>query len=226
VGVSAIWNSGDCVGYGAFPDECVALLREVCDQAVLGNYDAKVLEFPRRQKKWSRSKHPLKFLAFAYAWKHLAQPSRDWLAGLPRQVRLNVAGRQILLVHATPLADDDAVGPHTTAAYWQRCAEAAGGADLVLAGHIHHPFDRPGRPRFVFAGSVGRPEDGDPRAHYTLIEISGKEVKVNSRRVPYDVERAVQALDQAELPEAFAVMLRRGVDLKRALKITAEGSGS
>ena len=221
-GAAAIWNAGDCVGYGAQPRECIALLREVCDYSVLGNYDRKVLAFPRRRAKWSRSKHPLKYRAFEFAWENLDPASRDWLAARPEQVFSNWEGCGVLLVHATVLADDDSVGPHTPAAYWRSCTVAgasAGSVDLVLAGHIHRPFDHPGRPRFVFAGSVGRPEDRDPRAHYTLIEVSGKEVKVENLRVAYDVERSVRALAKAGLPEAFGVMQRWGVDLAGARKI-------
>jgi len=184
---------------------------------VIGNYDAKVLKFPKKRNKWSRSKQPLKFLAFEFAWQALDGSARSWLAGLPRQVRREVAGREILLTHATVLGDDEPVGSHTSAEYWRRCEEAAGSADLVLAGHIHHPLDRPGRVRFVFAGSAGRPEDGDPRAHYTLVDLPGSEITVEHRRVAYDVERTVAALRDRGLPEAFTAMARRGVDLKAAL---------
>lgn len=218
-GAAAIWNAGDCVGYGAQPRECVAVLRDVCEFSVLGNYDKKVLAFPRRRAKWSRTKHPLKFRAFQYAWENLDPASRQWLAACPRRIFEARDGCGILLVHATVLGDDDSVGPDTSASYWRRCTgacEPAGEVDLVLAGHLHRPFERQGRPRFVFAGSVGRPEDGDPRAHYTLIKVSGSEIQVENRRVAYDVDRAAKALEKSGLPEAFAVMLRRGVDLTDA----------
>jgi predicted phosphodiesterase len=216
-GATAIWNAGDCVGYGPFPRQCVELLREACDHSVIGNYDAKVLKFPRKRDKWSRSKQPLKFQAFEFAWQNLDRPSRDWLAGLPRQVHREVAGREILLVHATVLGDDEPVGSHTSVENWRLFEEAAGPVDLVLAGHLHRPFDRPGAVRFVFAGSVGRPEDGDPRAHYTLIDLAGLEIVVKNRRVAYDIERTVAGLRDRGAPVAFSVMARCGVDLKEAL---------
>jgi diadenosine tetraphosphatase ApaH/serine/threonine PP2A family protein phosphatase len=222
MGATTIWNAGDCVGYGAFPSECVALLREACEHSVLGNYDQKVLAFSRRRDKWSRSKHPLKFLAFQFAWENLDPSDRDWLSALPRQVRAKIGGHRILMVHATVLGSDDSVGPHTPSQYWRRCEKllaAQGPADLVLGGHTHEPYEWSGQSRFVFAGAVGRPEDNDPRAHYTLIDLSGEEISVQNRRVPYDIDRAVTALADRGLPEAFAVMAQRGLDLKRALAL-------
>src|SRR5205085_4549237 len=38
-GVDAIWNLGDLVGYGAQPDECVALAKDTCDLCLIGNHD-------------------------------------------------------------------------------------------------------------------------------------------------------------------------------------------
>ena len=38
-GVDEIWCLGDLVGYGAQPDDCVALARERCDLCLAGNHD-------------------------------------------------------------------------------------------------------------------------------------------------------------------------------------------
>ena len=38
-GVDEVWCLGDLVGYGAQPDECVALAREHCDVCLAGNHD-------------------------------------------------------------------------------------------------------------------------------------------------------------------------------------------
>jgi Icc-related predicted phosphoesterase len=37
VGVDQTWCLGDLVGYGAQPDECVALAQEACDVCLVGN---------------------------------------------------------------------------------------------------------------------------------------------------------------------------------------------
>ena len=38
-GAEEIWCLGDLVGYGAEPDECVALARERCNLSLAGNHD-------------------------------------------------------------------------------------------------------------------------------------------------------------------------------------------
>ncbi len=42
-GVDERWCLGDLVGYGAQPDECVALARESCDLTLIGNHDLVVI---------------------------------------------------------------------------------------------------------------------------------------------------------------------------------------
>jgi len=73
--------------------------------------------------------------------------------------------------------------------------------------------------RFVNAGSVGRPKDGDPRACYVLLEAGGEDGpgagaegrwRVEHVRVDYDVERAARGVEESDLPDAFADQLRKG----------------
>ena len=92
--VEAIWNVGDFVGYGAFPDEVVHLLRERGAVSILGNYDRKVLRFPQKRAKWRTSKTPDKFAAFEWAHCNLSPDSREYLASLSqaRIVGIAVAG--------------------------------------------------------------------------------------------------------------------------------------
>jgi hypothetical protein len=43
-GADQIWCLGDLVGYGAQPDECVALAAETCDLCLIGNHDLVVID--------------------------------------------------------------------------------------------------------------------------------------------------------------------------------------
>jgi diadenosine tetraphosphatase ApaH/serine/threonine PP2A family protein phosphatase len=63
---------------------------------------------------------------------------------------------------------------------------------------------------FVNTGSVGRPKDGDPRAGYVRLALTGGEWSVEFVRVDYDLERAVRAIRESTLPDDFAAYLRRG----------------
>ena len=85
-------------------------------------------------------------------------------------------------------------------------------ADVLVCGHTHIPYHRilPSGRHVVNAGSVGKPKDGNPYACYVVLEANGKNLTVNFVRVPYDVERAAQAIETSEMPSEYAQMLRTG----------------
>ncbi|MFA5272406.1 MAG: metallophosphoesterase family protein, partial [Candidatus Omnitrophota bacterium] len=59
--VQEIWDLGDSVGYSPFPNEVLASFRRERVKGLLGNYDKKVLSFPRERKKWRKEKDPAKY---------------------------------------------------------------------------------------------------------------------------------------------------------------------
>ncbi|MBL7223876.1 MAG: metallophosphoesterase family protein [Candidatus Brocadiae bacterium] len=211
-GCEAVWNIGDFVGYGAFPDEVVRLLRKRAAANLIGNYDQKALEFKKKDAKWRKTKRREKWLAFKFAYEHLSKPSRKWLRTLPEQQRLDVAGRRILLCHGSPASVDEHLWLETPAERYRELAAMAD-ADIVVCGHSHQAFVREaGRVPFINTGTVGRPDDGDPRACYAVLALAAG-VDVAHHRVPYDTGRAVAAVHEHGLPEAFAQMLLEGRSL-------------
>jgi putative phosphoesterase len=220
-GITKIWNVGDFLGYGPFPDEVVQLLRK--DESVLsvlGNYDSKVLEFKQKKAKWRKSKHPDKYLAFEWAYEHLSKKNRKYLRFLSQEMRVKMRGHRILLVHGSPSSDEEHLHPDTPDKRLRELAKLAK-ADIVVTGHSHQPFARQvDDVWFINTGSVGRPDDGDPRACYAVLRFQGKEFTVQHHRVEYDVERTVAAIREHKLPEAFAQMFLQGRNLDSLLKET------
>ena len=220
-GAEAVWNVGDFVGYGAFPDQVVRRLREVEAASILGNYDRKVLQCPRRRHRWRGRKASGKFLAFQWAHDRLSADSRAYLAGLPRQFRMRVAGWRILLCHGSSESDKEHVSARTPARRLRQLAGLAD-ADVVVCGHTHLPFRRRVDGVWIInTGSVGRPEGGDRRACYALLDIGPEELAVEHRRVDGDPDRAAEAIRAAGLPEAFAQMVLRGRSLDEILADSA-----
>jgi putative phosphoesterase len=212
-GVQEIWHIGDFVGYGAFPDEVVRRLRREDALSIVGNYDLKVLKFKKKRDKWRHSKRPEKYLAFKWAYKNLSKSSRKYLRSLPREIRLEVAGKRILLTHGSPVSNEEHLTPDTPQERFQELAHLAD-ADVVICGHSHVPFARQvDDVWFINTGSVGRPDDGDPRAAYAVLQIEPELFQVRHYRLEYDVARAVAAIRQQGLPEAFAQMLLQGRNL-------------
>jgi predicted phosphodiesterase len=219
--VRQAWCLGDLVGYGAFPDQVVRRLRAAGIPCLKGNYDRKVLDYPRKAAAWARKKRPEKLLAFRWAHEHLSSGSRAFLAGLPDSLALELAGRSVRLVHEGP-PPCEYLGPGVDPGELER-ARARAGAEVLVAAHTHRPFaaEVPGG-WVVNTGAVGRPE-GDPRACYALLELGPRGVRVCHVRVAYPVEEAARAILAAGLPEGFAAMLRAGAPLDALAPAEAQG---
>jgi putative phosphoesterase len=216
-GIEAIWNVGDWVGYNAFPNEVIHRLRQEQTASIIGNYDLKVLKYKQKKDKWRQSKRPEKYLAFKWAYKNLSKENRDYLRSLPREQRLRVAGRRILLTHGSPASTKEALTPDTPEKRLRELAQVAG-AEVTVCGHSHRPFARQvDGVWFINTGSVGRPDDGDPRAAYAILQIEPGFLQVHHHRLEYDVDRAIKAIHQHNLPEAFGQMLRQGRNLDEVL---------
>lgn len=216
--VKEIWNVGDFVGYGAYPNEVIKLLRKVGAKSIVGNYDLKVLNFPNKKAKWRKSKKAEKYIAFKWANKKLNTSNRRYLSGLPGELRMEVGGRFILLTHGTPLSNEEPLTLDTPVERLDELARIAQ-ADIIVCGHSHQPFVlQIDATWFINTGSVGRPGDGDPRACYAVMDIDQDELKVCHYRVEYDVSRAAAAVRKQGLPEVFAQMILQGYDLDTVLE--------
>ncbi|KKL19495.1 hypothetical protein LCGC14_2464900 [marine sediment metagenome] len=182
---------------------------------VRGNYDAKVLVFQQKRKKWRRTKGAKKYLAFSWADEHISADSRDFLQSLPQQTSFQCGRWRVVLTHGSPVANDEPLGPDTPTARLEELARAAE-ADLIGCAHSHRPFMRQiDETLFVNPGAVGRPEGGDPRACYALLETADRQPTADLHRVEYDIDRTVEAVRAAGLPEEFGLMFRYGANLKQ-----------
>jgi predicted phosphodiesterase len=102
-----------------------------------------------------------------------------------------------LFCHATPRADDELL---TRISPDERWAEALGdvGSGLVVAGHTHQQDDRTvGDVRFVNAGSVGLPYEGDGAARWLWIADGEPAL----RSTPYDAAGAGRRMLAAGWPD-------------------------
>jgi putative phosphoesterase len=205
-GATIFLNAGDLIGYGPFPEEVVRLARSNELVSVIGNYDLKALSVGECQK--GTTKEPKKLLAFRWAYDNLSIESREYLKELPHEIRFEVAGRKFLLTHGSPTSIDEHLGPETSE---ERLAELArsSNANVVIIGHSHRAMVKPvGGTLFVNTGSVGRSDDGDPRATYAI--MTAEPLQVEHVKVEYDVESTVEAVRAKRLPEEFAQMLIQG----------------
>ena len=218
--VDAIYHLGDLVGYSAYPNEVVGLLRGRAVAGIAGNYDSTVgtdythcgcrSESPRQEE--------LAHLSYAFTRGAVRPEVQRYLAGLPFSLDLrplggHAPGPRLVLVHGTPTLNTVYFTEDRPDDFCRKMAAAAGlkAGDVLAFGHTHKPWHRAvDGIHFVNTGSVGRPKDGDWRAGYVLLDFGAGETRVEHVRVPYDVDAAAAGVIAAGLPEEFAEFLRTG----------------
>ena len=209
VGVEARYGLGDLVGYAPWPNETLEMLQAQQIPIVMGNYDEGT-GFERDEcgcAYTDPSEKALGDAGFAWTKTHTSESNRAWLRSLAPEIRFESDGRRFLLVHGSPRKINEYLYEDKPDAAFQRIGEGAA-ADVIVCGHTHRPYDKTvGGYRFVNVGSAGKPRDGDPRACGALLETSADALRVEFRRVSYDVERAARAIRASELPDEFADQL-------------------
>ena len=216
-GVDERWCLGDLVGYGAQPDECVALARDSCEVVLIGNHDLVVIG------KLDIADFSLN-AAVAARWtqENIAAESVDYLNTLDPVAN----GRPVGLYHASPrdpvweyvlstmLADAcmdamdtriGAVGHSHVALYFWRTERGAVAGEQAPGGTM---LDLSQGEWIINPGGVGQPRDGDPRAAWLLLDL--ETWTAEWRRVEYPVDDAARAIQQAGLPGALAERLYHG----------------
>lgn len=198
----AVGFLGDAVGYNAHPDECVRLLIEHSDVAILGNHDRAVLQ---GGEEWF---NPAARSGVRHSRDNLSKTSRTFLEEMVEQTGFLGAH----LVHGSPRGPTtEYVFPEAPTELMQKIANhpALADASVLAMGHTHVPFKREVAGRLLTnVGSVGQPRDGDPRACWALVDPDGPEVE--HRRVEYDIDGAAEAIREAGLPPQLAERLYDG----------------
>jgi putative phosphoesterase len=128
----------------------------------------------------------------------LTDEQRSFLGSLPESVVLEVTDLgAVCFCHGTPRSDEEIVTEATPDDH-MRDVLAAVSAPVVVAGHTHMQFDRSiDGVRWVNAGSVGMPYEGEVAAFWALL---GPDVEL--RKTSFDVERAAEAILASGWPEA------------------------
>jgi putative phosphoesterase len=194
-----VFHGGDLADGGSSPLEIVDRIRDLGWAGVLGNTD-EMLARPESLTEFAAGLPSLASLFAAVAemadftCEALGAERLAWLGSLPR---LQTAG-DVTLVHGTAATLWRAPGASASDAELES-AYAPLARPLAVYGHIHHPFVRRlGAITVANSGSTGLPYDNDSRASYLILDDNEPSV----RRLPYDVEREIQAVLASGIPHA------------------------
>lgn len=216
---------GDVIGYGPAPCECLDKVIEF-DFCVLGNHDSSALFDPEgfnvaaeRAIFWTRTQ-----IESPPDGPEAGRRRMQFICGLPRVVDEG----NVLFVHGSPRGPtNEYVFPEDTQNIKKMEKLFSMVPHVCFQGHTHVPgiftcdfrFIRPcdipegyviGDPCqrvMINVGSVGQPRDGDPRSCYVVFDGE----RIDFRRVEYDIEKTVQAIEaEPELDDFLGYRLREG----------------
>ncbi len=209
---NTILNLGDSIGYGPHPNQVVQWIQGSNIYNILGNYDKKVLSKKHQENRWEKVRTAEKRTMFAWTCQALSDSSRHFLENIPETRALEFEGRKILMTHGSPASNSEHLRIDTPRKRFIELAKLTE-ADIVLCGHSHQAFVREvDGVLFINPGSVGRPDDGDPRASYAILEVKQGKIDVQHFRVPYNIMETVGDLRRTGLRGIFQEIIRQGMN--------------
>jgi len=223
MGCSRVFMLGDLIN-GFDPHGCVQTLRQWAESThieltcIKGNAEAYILTpdrsgLPRQDEEWNTD-----VMGLVDWWEaHLTQEDLEWIGTFEDYLLWNDA----CLVHDRP-ADrlspeswhqsdiepkyqewffhSPGLRPNTKDEDWQALWSfmEARGFQQVFCGHTHIPFYREHNGRQVCnIGSVGVPQDGDPRPSWVIVkQTPDARLDISIRRVDYDVALIQRIVDE------------------------------
>jgi diadenosine tetraphosphatase ApaH/serine/threonine PP2A family protein phosphatase len=212
---------GDIVGYGADPNACCRLVRELAEVVILGNHDAACCGLITPD-------------GFNPAARVAVERHRQWLDAAHlswlRQLPYRVDAHEMLFCHGSPVEPTAFVYILDEADVEVIVRQLPLRPPLIFVGHTHRgttfiaretpllriwedPRDaltaRPENTYVFNVGSVGQPRDGDWRASYAIFDTETRSFE--RKRVEYDVDAASDKIARLGLPLSLGERLYLGL---------------
>ncbi len=195
---------GDIVGYGANPNECVDIVRNLTTSVLLGNHDEAAIDLTKTE-----FFNPFARIAAEWTGQTLTEENRGYLGGLG----LTLEKHGLFFVHASPVDPGEwnyILTPSDAAENFDAMP-----VDVGFVGHSHVPevFCEDlwtkeivkGERFIVNVGSIGQPRDGNPALSFGIFDTDLWSYR--NVRLDYDVELAAFKIRKAGLPKNLAERL-------------------
>lgn len=211
---------GDIVGYGARPNQCCDMIRELGATCVRGNHDEAAVN-PEKAEWFTAPARA----CILWTRQQLREDNLRFLQQLPARRIIDDA---FTICHGSvPDPDHYTVTPVDALLSFREMT-----TPLTFFGHTHyaewfvdsgdgqlpieHPPStggslqlRPDRRYLVNPGAVGQPRDGNELASFAVYDSEAAEIVIH--RVAYDIAKAAKQMEDAGLPEAMYARLWLGV---------------
>ncbi len=214
-----IVSLGDIVGYGAWPNECCALLKEHGVVGVKGNHDVAAVKEGAEFAFTPQAKACILWTRARLEEEHVRM-----LTSLPLRRKIE----RVMACHGSMADPDEYVYS------WRGAMPSFDRMDTQVGflGHTHYAgwfYRQQNPPRgdgemtprggsvkvdyvgqyLANPGAVGQPRDGNPAAAYAIYDDQMEAVEFH--RVAYDIERAARGIIEAGLPTGMANRLFQGI---------------
>jgi len=161
-GHDRMYHTGGLVGHGGQPNEVVHAIASLGVEGVRGD--------PEELLVWEAGVRPSAG-GIGRSTPQLTYTSRAFLMDLPFTIEFEAEGRRVMLFHGGPTDLFEPLDMATAESRLRGIAEEVP-ADVYLSGHSHRPSHRSFEGRhFINAGSVGLPQDGDPRGCVAVVDL-------------------------------------------------------
>jgi pyruvate-formate lyase-activating enzyme/predicted phosphodiesterase len=212
-GCERLYCLGDLGGFGAEVDALWPILTDNRVECVAGNYDVALARADPDCGCGYRDPTDNQFAQRIYdhTLAHTSRAFAAWMADLPAERRLLLGGRELHLVHGSPLALNDF--------WWDSLPEhehaarvAASGADVICCTHSGLPWQRRiGDTLVVNVGVLGKPaNDGRREVWYAVLDLSDDDTRAELVPLRYDWRAQAASMRAAGLPEAFVETIETG----------------
>jgi putative phosphoesterase len=206
LGIERVYCGGDLVGYGPHPNEVCGLIQQRDIPTIYGNYDFAIARDEEDCGCAYVTAHDRELGQLSVEWTlaHTERRAKDFMRELPFDLRFDVDGVPVHLVHGSPRKVNEYLFEDKPASLYERLATAET-ARVLAFGHTHKPWVHTyGDVLFVNSGSVGKPKDGDPRAAFAVLRAADEGVQVTIERVTYDPAAVAAEVRASGLPGEYA----------------------
>ncbi len=216
--VDRIYCTGDIVGYGPYPAECIELVQDYKINVVAGNHDLAVTDTLDDSFFTESAKEII-----GYTKSELSDSEKEFLENLP----LLLSEDGISIVHSSfshPELFDYILEPNDVIECFM-CLETG----IGFFGHTHFftMYIKKGEEIndyievnesvlsynnekiLINAGTVGQPRDGNTHTGYILLDTQDKTITI--KRIPYDCNKIIEEMKRKNFPEKLIERLLVGI---------------
>jgi len=213
--------TGDIVGYGASPAECIDFIREHEISSARGNHDHYTTMPNFNERIQPYAKKVIQWMQDTLDGSYI-----EWLKELP--FMFQVENEDILIVHSSLEATDGTSWPYILDPQTAMFHFFLQNTQFCFYGHTHVPLffsierglvefelltnrkpPKNTKKKYLFnPGSVGQPRDAVQCASSVIFDT--ETLKINLYRTEYDIESAQKKIFKTGLPKDLAYRLNTG----------------